>query len=119
MYDFAEFKEVRRASDVDELLKQGWVVVSVNKTVDVDRSEYSEFIMGLPSSIRIEQLLSIIKDYEEAGCKEELFRHKASKLDPDYTYEQYLNSEKERMFGVGKNRPLAKYISNYRSIVSI
>lgn len=94
------------SEQINELLQKGWVMLETNKA---DMWGVS-IAIGKPASVYIEELKSIIKDYEDAGAKEILLRHIADKYDEDY---DSLNLDSGVYIGRSKTRD---YYNRYKRL---
>lgn len=66
--------EVVSSKEVDKFLKAGWELIETSKTIyDIGESELN-YHVGYTARRKIDDLISVIKEYEKYGLKEELFK---------------------------------------------
>lgn len=109
MKDFAKVT-VAGPGEVDKLVDEGWEFIETVKSSDGYNDQKVVYHMGLPQSVRVEQLLSIIREYEERGFKNEMFKQVAEENDDDV--ENYTLGG-----GVTTNTPTTKFMNNYIKVV--
>lgn len=85
-------------------LAKGWVTLGTS----TDETGYTRIIIGKPASVYIEELKSIIADYERLGLKEKLFESIASE-----NGESLEEATASVYFGYSKTR---SYIDKYEKL---
>ncbi|KKI90676.1 hypothetical protein WQ54_19340 [Bacillus sp. SA1-12] len=86
-----EYIKVEITSDdntVDKLMKQGWEIIATNNYVIEPPDSRTQYHLGLPAKVRIEELREIIRQYEEFGFKGQLLQKIAEQNEDkleDYT----------------------------------
>jgi len=81
--DFTEILEIDTKDKVNEYLKEGWVIIDTLK-IKYPEQDFLHFVIGYPATKKIEDLKSIIRRYEEANLKVELFKSIATNNDHDF-----------------------------------
>lgn len=108
---------ITTASDrnVDEYLKKGWEIINTTKS-SYDPSGNDTILKyhsGYPVQKKYEELLSIVRLYEEHGFKENLFTKLA--IDEGVNLDDYsVNGE----IGMSINNPVIDVIKKYEHVVN-
>ncbi|MEC1440520.1 hypothetical protein P9D57_17670 [Bacillus sonorensis] len=95
MRDYVKVEVVESDVRLDYLLKQGWEIFATNTYALVPGDQRTQYHVGLPAKVRIEELKEIIRKYEEFGFKEQLFEKVAKE-----------NGEKIEEFSYGGGLPI-------------
>ncbi|MGE1211153.1 hypothetical protein [Bacillus pumilus] len=103
MREYVEFKEIDYKENVNGYLHAGWEVIDTLKRKHFE-DDHLKFIIGYPAKKKIEDLKRIIRNYEGAGFKEQLFRKIATGNNDDF------NKIEE---GSGSNNITTKYMNQY------
>ncbi|MGN7404279.1 hypothetical protein [Bacillus safensis] len=83
MKEYVEILELDYLDNINKYLEAGWDIIETLKTkyYEEDRLRY---VVGYPATKKIEDLKEIIKNYEKANLKEELFKSIADSNDDDF-----------------------------------
>ncbi|MED4370741.1 hypothetical protein ACGYLS_20880 [Bacillus subtilis] len=96
---------------VDKYLSDGWEIIETAKHSYPDGETTVDYHIGLPARVMVENLLSIIKDYESLGLKEKLFEGIAEGF-----------GETASDYGTGRGHATssktARYMEEYERIVN-
>lgn len=106
-----EYVRIETCSEknVQRHLDGGWKIIDTSKNKYPGEGSQIIYHVGYPAAKRIEDLLSIIKDYEKHGFKEKLFENIATENEDDY-----------KQYDCDGGVPIsetAKYMSRYDSAV--
>lgn len=106
-----DYSRIDTATDrtIQKYLDEGWHIIKTTETVYPGEGSHILYHVGYPLKNRVEDLLKIIRDYEQHGFKEQLFEKIAS-LHGEKA-EDYINDG-----GVPMDEP-AKYFSWYETAV--
>lgn len=72
--EYVKVEVLTDANEIDKLMKQGWEIIATNNYVIEPPDARTQYHLGLPANVRIEQLREIVKKYEEFGFKDELLK---------------------------------------------
>ncbi|MCY9097634.1 hypothetical protein MOE49_00810 [Bacillus inaquosorum] len=99
------------SGQVDKYLNDGWEIIETAKRSYPDGETTVEYHIGLPARVMVENLLSVIKDYESLGLKEKLFEGIA---------EGFGETASDYEIGMGHTTSsnTARYMEEYERIVN-
>lgn len=98
-------------AEANKYIEKGWELISPSTAIGRDGGEYVWYSLGLTARKQIDDLLSIIKDYERYGFKDSLMKKIAEEYNDDlasYQADAFYEAE----------TPLTKYLSKYESTVN-
>jgi hypothetical protein len=72
MVEYSRF-EIVDAKEVDWYLSKGWQIIDSSKSAFPEGDIFVKYHIGYPTSRLVEDLTSIIREYEKRGFKEKLF----------------------------------------------
>lgn len=81
--DDVEILDRDYTENVNEYLQAGWEIIDTIK-VKVYEDDRLNYVVGYPATKKIEDLKEIIRNYEEANLKVELFKSIAANNDHDF-----------------------------------
>ncbi|AVM25529.1 hypothetical protein [Bacillus pumilus] len=83
MKDYTEILEIDTRDKVNKYLEEGWEIIDTLK-IKYPEQDFLKFVIGYPASKKIEDLKAIIRRYEEANLKVELFKSIADNNGHDF-----------------------------------
>lgn len=110
MADYARVIETGSIDEAQRMIDNGWEIINTTTVTEPDGHSYFKYLIGFSYKDMANSLLSIVKDYEEQGFKDQLFEKIALKNDEkleDYTRGGFYSA----------STPLTKYMKNYDLVV--
>lgn len=111
MSKYVEVTVVTDGDKVNKLISEGWEIISTNNYVIEPPDARTQYHMGLPAQVLVEELRGLIRKYEEFGFKDELFKKVAEQ-----------NEENLDDYGTGTGRytidKTPKFMSKYEKLVN-
>ncbi|MFA9144879.1 hypothetical protein [Bacillus safensis] len=83
MKDYVEILDLDYTENVNKYLQAGWEIIDTLK-VKVYEDDRLNYVVGYPATKKVEDLKEIIRNYEEANLKVELFKSIAANNDHDF-----------------------------------
>lgn len=112
MADYVRVYKTSDESEVNKYIQNGWDLIDTTKSVDYDTGgRYVKHVLGLSYKEQANKLLTIIREYEKYGFKEELIKKVEDEMDDrleDYKAIGFPDIE----------TPLANYMTNYENVVN-
>lgn len=96
--------------NINEYIEKGWEVIETTKDAEQHGSTDIVYHLGYPASKRIEELLGLLKKYEQFGLKDELFKQVAESNGDDI--KDYVKGK-----GFYESDETAKFLSYYEKLV--
>ncbi|MEN8699606.1 hypothetical protein [Bacillus infantis] len=103
--------EIVDAKEVDMYLNKGWQIIETSKSTYPEGDTLVKYHVGYPTSRFVDDLKSIIKEYENRGFKDKLFEEIATENSEN------INDYDTRGFYTVRT-PLTKFMENYELIVN-
>lgn len=109
---FIETEYYTDARKINKLLAEGWMLLETGR--HEDGGVFS--LLGKPLNVYINELKSIIRDYENAGCQEALFEYIAQGNGETLGKRKIMKLGEEEV-DVGSACPLTdKYVFDYKNL---
>ena len=111
MKDYIRLEILASGDSVDQYLSKGWEIIDTTKSAFPEGDTFVKYHLGLPSKVLMDNLLSIIKEYERHGLKELLFESIAKQNDDN------VNDYDTNGFHSTKNE-LTNFMQTYEDVVN-
>lgn len=111
MREYVKVEVTTDDNTVFKLMKQGWEIISTNNYVIEPPDSRTQYHLGLPANVRIEQLRNIIKKYEELGFKDQLLQKVAEENED--SLDNYSNGGGSPAYGA-----LPRFMEEYEDVVN-
>ncbi|MCG1020772.1 hypothetical protein [Sutcliffiella horikoshii] len=111
MREYLKVEVLTDENRIDKLLKKGWEIIATNNYVIEPPDSRTQYHMGMPAKVKIQQLKDIVKKYEEYGFKDQLIQKVADQ-----------NGDNIEEYTIGGGRPVysetATFIQEYEDVVN-